>query len=217
MFNAETLESKGSFTIHPQGSFAAVCVCVIDLGTQTVKSAIYGEKEKRLVRIAFETTELITDEGDYKGKPYLAQQQFTVTSSENGLLRPFMESWRGKRYGSEGDAIAGLSNMDKMLGFPAMLNIVHSEDEKYANIASASPLPKGLEAPKPVMDTIIFSLDKPVWADYDKLTDNTKEKIAQSAEYKRLRPDPDAPTHAPVRDAAPADGPSIDFDDEVPF
>ena len=218
MFNTETLESKGSFTIHPQGSFAAVCVCVIDLGTQLIKSPTYGDKHQRKVRIAFETTEVIQDEGDYQGKPYLAQSQFTVTSSENGLLRPFMEGWRGRKYASETDAVVGLSKMDKMIGYAAMLNIVHSDDGKYANIASASPMPQGLEAPKPVMDTVIFSLDQPNWSEFEKLTDNTKQKIMESPEYKALKGEgPPVSNHsgsnAPVEQFAPAD----EFSDDIPF
>lgn len=210
MFNQETVEAKGSFSIHPQGSFAAVCVCVIDLGTQLIKSPIYGDKNQRKVRISFETTELIPDEGDYKGKPYLCQQQFTVTSSEQGMLRPFMEGWRGRRYGSESDAVTGLSNMDKMLGFPAMLNIVHSDDGKYANIVSAAPLPKGLQAPSPVMDMVCFSLDKPDWKEFDKLTENTQVKIKDSPEYQKLR-------GAPPQMAPPPESVDNEYSDSIPF
>lgn len=220
MFNTATLESGGSnFTIHPQGSYSAVCVCVIDLGTQLIRSPMYGDKNQRKVRITFETSEIVPDEGDYKGKPYLAQSQFTLTSSEQGLLRPFIEGWRGRKYANETDAVAGLAKMDKMLGHPALLNIVHSDDGKYANIQSASPLMKGAEPLKPVMDTIIFSLDQPDWTVFDKLTDNTQKKIMESPEYKKLRGDPELKavdsTEHQYKDAT--GGPPVDFDDDIPF
>ena len=134
-----------SFTPHPEGDYPAVCVDVVDLGM--VKYEWKGEtKEQHKIDIVFFGGEWKRlDDGT--SVPLTARERFTLTLSEMGKLRPFLEGWRGKRF--TGDELKGF-DVEKLLHAPAYINIQHVEKngKTYANIITCIRLPKGLEAPE---------------------------------------------------------------------
>jgi hypothetical protein len=218
------VSAKGAgkdFAIHPAMVTAARCTRIIDLGTVDGE---YKGKAKKIHKImfAFESAELMPDtEGEYAGKPFLVIQRYTASLSEKGLLRPALESWRGRKFTpAELDAF----DLKNVLGKACMLNVVHTDpDDKgkvYANLSAIMPLPKGMTAPEAVGDLVFFSCSDFDQAAFDKLSDGLKEQIKKSDEYKALFPNgaPPAPAQkqpaAPVQKSQPAD--EIQ-DDDIPF
>lgn len=130
------------FTPAPEGQYAAVCCDIVDLGN--VKSEYQGKvSQKHKIRIVFQ---LAVDNPDTES-PFLVSQWFTLSMNEKATLRKFMEQWRGKTY-SETEIAHGV-RIAKMLGAPALLQIVHAtrSDKCYANISTVMRLPHGMAVP----------------------------------------------------------------------
>ena len=99
---------------------------------------------------------------------------------------------------------AGGFDLDKLVGRPAMLNIVYSDDGKYANIKSINPLVQGMECPAQVNPSFIFSIDEVGTEKFETLSEKMKEYINQAEELK--------PKNNSVKTAT-----APDFDDDIPF
>ena len=124
----------GNFTPHPTGLFQMVCCDVIDKGT--VDTA-YGPKRKVVIR--WESQE-VSD----KGHRMTVQQMYTASLNEKARLRHDLESWRG--VGFTGDELVKF-DIERLIGANAMVNVVHragADGKTWANVASLSPLLKGL-------------------------------------------------------------------------
>src|ERR1041384_5378156 len=130
----------GNFTPAPQGQFQGVCVDVVDLGVVTRD---YGGKKKarHLIQIYFQL--LIKDDS---GKEIRTENghRFSVRTkeygfnlSEKGHLRPFIESWRGRKFTTDEKEF----DLDVLIGANALLQIVHNESKgnTYANIQTIMP------------------------------------------------------------------------------
>ncbi len=188
--------NEKKFEQAPAGSYAAVCVRVIDLGTQ--ESNWEGEKKyARKVRFQWELNEPMSD-----GRPYICTRDFTASLHEKSAMRQFLNAWRGQDFNN-----AELGGFDPkvLLGKACMITLVQKGE--YTNVASAAKLPKGMQAPAPVGELIYLSLDEFDQAAFDKLGKGVQEKIAKSPEYLERNND----TH-------PADAPfSGDDGDSLPF
>lgn len=193
-----TPNAPSSYQLHPPGTVAAICYSIIDLGTH------YNEKFKksdRLVRIYFETAETMED-----GRPFSIQQRFTLSHHEKSRLRAALESWYGQRFENAALDKAGGFNLAKLLGRPALLNIAHSPDGKYANILTISPLPKGMQPPVAKNKQVLFTLNNYTPEELEALPEKTREFIMQSDEM----------TKAPKMPTSPAG--EDDFnDDDIPY
>ena len=167
-------------TPAPEGTHCARCVSMVDLGTQ--KNTFDPSKpDRRMVRISFE----LADELREDGKPFLVSQKFALSMHEKSSLRKQLQSWRGKPFTEEQ---AKRFDISVLLGIPCLLNVIHSTKEggkTYANIASLSPLVKGMSAPAQVTPTLEFSLEAGDFDQlvYESLPDFLKEEIAASPEY----------------------------------
>lgn len=156
--------SGSTFTPHPEGQFAAVCVDVVDLGI--IETTFKGvKKRKHKIDIYFFCGEWKETE-DGRRFPLTVRERFTLTLSEMGNLRPFLEAWRGKRFTPEEEE--GF-DVEKLLHAPALITVSHNESNgnTYANVVSCTKLPKAMlhEAP-----------DEP--ADYVRMKDRVKEEDA---------------------------------------
>ena len=96
-----------------------------------------------------------------------------------------------------------------------MLNVMHTNrnGKDYANIASISPLPKGMTAPELSAPGVIFDIDAPdALAVIETLSDNLQATIAASPEWQeRIAKGGAAPL---------AVGPDVGADDtgdDIPF
>ncbi len=164
-----------AFEKHPAGTPVATLIKIIDLGSQEVtwQGAV---KLSHKIRFVWESTELMTD-----GRPFIVQRDFTASLNSKGNLRPFLEGWRGRAFTE-----AELAGFDPkvLIGMPCLLSLV--EDGEYTNINSAMRLPKGMQAPKIVGDTVFFSLAEFDINVFNSLSEKVKEKIMKSPEYQSL-------------------------------
>ena len=175
------LGSRAKPAIPPvePGTYFAVCIGAVDLGEQ---ETTYNNKTRyaNQLQIIFELpSELIEIDGEEQ--PRQLSRRFSVSLSTKSNLRKFIETWYGKKFTD--DAIREFDTRE-LLGKPAMLSVVLSEDGNYANIASAAALPKGMEAPKAKSELIDFDVEE--WDDeaFRKLPEWLQELIKKSTQYK---------------------------------
>ncbi len=140
--------------LHPPGMTQAVCIGVEDIGLQ--KSSFQGaDKIQRKVVFLWETTKK-----DASGHPFIMSKKYTASMFDKANLRKDLEGWAGKKFTDEQ---AKKVDVELFKGRNCLLNIVHSDDEKYANIAGITPVMEGMPPIKPtgnVPDGLKKWLDK---------------------------------------------------------
>ncbi len=174
----------GNFELIPADNHLAMCYQVIDLGTH--KRSFNGkDKFQRLIKIIFELPDLQKEFVAGEGlKPYSISREFTASLHKEASLRKILESWRGKVFSE--DELKGFE-LSKLLGKPCLLQVVHSDDGKYANIMSIAKCPKSMVAPeKTVNECLEFSLDEFNQETFNKLPEYLRTKIQESNEWKNI-------------------------------
>ncbi len=160
---------KGSggedFVLPPVGNHPAVCVAVIDLGTQ--RRLKYQSQETEDVRMVYLCWELV----DVEGSPVVGRE-FRVSLHEKSGLRHFVDSWTGAKKDGERFNIFTLS------GKPCLLDIKHAESRDgtrtYSKIEGAAALPrvkgKLMEISPPTHEPVALKLAErdglPNWVPY---------------------------------------------------
>lgn len=191
----------------PAGNYIARCYQMLHIGT-IVENVMGEDKTLNKVRIGWELpTELkIFDES--KGEqPLVISKEFTLSLHEKATLRKVLASWRGKDF-SETEAKG--FNILKLLGIPCMLNVIHKTSKtgnEYADIASVTPMPKGVGCPEQINKSIVWDFDEPDFVLLESLPDFIKDKIKSSDEYQKI----DTP-HAVNMPASPSEE-----TDDLPF
>lgn len=185
------------FEPAPQGMHAAVCTQIVDMGEQ---ETVHGLK--RRVRIQWEI-----DEKMENGQPFTPSAMYTISLNKKSTLRGVLESWRGRAFSEE--ELNGF-DLEKLLGKGCYLNIVHDtkDDKTYANVKTVVPLPKGMPAPTPSGDLLLYSCDAPNRAVLEKLPEWLGDKVTTGQGRLQAK----AAMSQPQRELAPAD-----IDDEIPF
>lgn len=173
-----TENTTASFELPPAGPTAARCSRLIDLGSQ--QSEFNGEKKmQRKILLTWELAETRADDS-----PFQVSRRFGLSLHEKAALRAFLEAWRGRSFTSE--ELAGF-DLRKLLNAPCLLNITHTEraGKQYANIASVTPIPKGMTAPDLSAAPVVFDIDDvethPALLD---LSESLQATIEQSPEWK---------------------------------
>lgn len=175
----------GNFEQTPAGTYMARCFRFIDLGSH--EQTYQGESKglKRLVMIGFELAGELMDDG----RPFTIHKRYTWSTHEKANMRKDLESWRGAKF-NDSDFGPGGFDVRNLLGVPATLTIVHSENDgkNYSNISSIGKAMKGVQMPEQVNPNVYFSLesdrfDREV---YEALSDRLKAFIAESPEYQKL-------------------------------
>ena len=135
----------------PVGNHIAVCVAIVDMGTQ--KSDYQGQA--RWARRAYFAWELVNEPNSaYKsGRNHVIGIDLNVSLNEKAKLRKFIEARVGKAIpeGVEYD-------ISQELGKPCMLNVVDN-GKGYPNVDNVSGIPKGFTVAKPFFEPFLFSLD----------------------------------------------------------
>jgi hypothetical protein len=192
----------------PAGTYIARCYSMVHIGT--VMETYQGDsKLQNKVRLTWELPlELKQFKEDEPERPFTLGKEFTLSLNEKATLRKFLESWRGKAF-TEDEAKE--FDITVLLGKPCMLNVIHKTSQKngkvYAEIASVSPLMKGVSCPDQINDTFIFGYDPFEQWRFDTLPDYLKEKVRSSIEYQAIM----TPGHT---QAAPA---PEETPDDLPF
>lgn len=136
-----------TFKPAPAGPAMARCCDVVDMGM--VKQTFAGEtKVKHVCRIVWQ----LADPDPETGKRPIVQKRYTVSLHEKAALRHDLESWRSRPFTEQ--ELAGF-DVEKVIGVPAFLNIVHAHKDgsTYANVMAVMPPPKGTSVP-PVADYV---------------------------------------------------------------
>lgn len=135
-YNDDVVVSIGNYELPPEGSHQAVCCDVVDLGEVDTG---WGPMQK--VAIVFQ----ITPDPDTgakvarsDGERFEVVRRFNAHLSERGYLRPFLESWRGKKFTA--DELKGF-HLRNLIGANAMVQVIHeqSKERVYANINTIQP------------------------------------------------------------------------------
>lgn len=201
---------ENSFQPVPQGNHVAICYRVIDLGTQD--GEYMGKKNRRhKLLVSWE----LPDEKMDDGRPFTIGKKYTWSTEEKASLRKDLESWRGKAFTAEDFGPNGF-DIKNVIGVPCLLNVVHDKkgDKTYSNIASVARLPRGMSAPSPVNKPVYLWLSKEEFSinTFDSLSDNLKEAITQSPEYRAL-----SEPERVVDEDHGAPRTLEDLNDEIPF
>ena len=177
--------SGKDFELAPAGVHPARCYRVIDLGTQTTE----WQGEKKSAHKVMLTWELLGDDRMSDGRPFSISKRFTLSTHEKGVLRPFLESWRGRPFSQ--DEINRF-DITTVVGASCLLNITHDagkDGQVYANIASCMPLPKGMAKPEPYNEKQIFNLDEPDMEMFGTFGKKLQTTIQSAKEWQKTRGD----------------------------
>ena len=202
----------GDFELPPAGLTVGTCFKVIDLGTQ---EGSYKGKPKlnHQILVAFELPKhrmQFEKDGVEKDLPMSISKRYNLTFSAKARLRQDMEQWYGKKFDDKQIEASGGFDPSKILGRPAQIMIVHSEDGKYANIEGLMPLAEGMAAPDQENPSVLFDLDDIDWDIWDSFTDGMQSWIGKSPEMNAA-----LNARGNVTEPAPA-GEKEDYDD-IPF
>lgn len=204
------LPAKASvdFEIAPAGNHVAICNAVIDLGVQKGRGIYPDPKHEIYIRFELPTERVkyVKDGHEVEG-PMSVGRRFTASMSQKANLRKFIESWFGKAFGT--DEAASDFDVALLLSRKCLLNITHSDkgDKKYANIANATPIPKGMPAEfSQHNQSISFDLTSS-----DQQTFNLLPEWLQKTINERLD------DRLEDKSQKPATNNGAPFDDDIPF
>lgn len=191
------------------GSHPAVCVAVIDLGTQ---EAFRGKGEatemKHQVYFAYE----IPGVAGYGAGCLVLGRAFNFTLHEKSTMREYVEACRGKKLNDDEEV-----DFKRMLGANCLLKI-EINDNGYPKLEGALPLVKGMEKKKASRTPYYWDLDQlkdgadlPAFPDWlPKHYGNTIAEVVEGSQELRGKA-----RRQPAAVTADADEP--DNDDEAPF
>lgn len=142
-------KSKGgdfNYVLCPEGTHPAVCVAVVDLGTQTPTGKFADQGPKRKVFLVWELTEEPT-------RPLIGKD-FTASLNEKATLRKWIENW-GKKFGDED------FDVDTLAGKPCLLTIAHtgSGEKTYHNATAIAAPMKGQKIKPAQVEPFTFDLE----------------------------------------------------------
>jgi hypothetical protein len=201
----------GNYQLAPIGNHVAICVQVIDLGTQNDE---YMGKPKilRKVRLAWELPEEKAVFDEAKGEEcFLVAKEYTLSLGEKANLRHDIQSWRGVDFTEEE---LKSFELKRLLGAACMVNVVHETSKnkrKYVKITSVTRLPKKIkkaDVPKPTLEMIGYDIEDGMNDAFKKLPQFLQEKILASVEVTG-----GGPASNDAKDA----GKGAPDDDDIPF
>lgn len=170
-----------SIPILPEGSYAAVCYMLADLGLQ--KSEKYGNSSRK-VMIGWEIPDEYV-EVDGEKKPRVFSARYTASLNEKAILRRDLAAWRGRDFTAEE---LKAFNLRSIVGAPCLIQVIHREGSNgktYANLASIMRLPKGMSAPKGTLEQVVYDIDESPLTDVDKLPEWIANTIKSSESYQQ--------------------------------
>lgn len=168
----------GDFEQPPVGTTVARCVKIIDIGTQ--KGEYQGKAtSKRQCIVGWELPNELMTEGEYAGKPFNVSKFYTASLGEKANLRKDLQNWRGREFTD--DELRGFESKN-ILGKACMLSLTQNDKGKV-RVTGVMALPKGMQVPPQVNESVYFSLDEFNPHVFDALSDGIKKMITASPEY----------------------------------
>lgn len=217
------VSNQTEFEILSQGTHRAVCSQIVGLGMQ--ESEWNGQiTEKQKLKLRFEVpderVEWETSEGENKEGPKIIWMTCTFSMHENARLRKLIQSWRGNKMT---DKEAYEFDVDVLLGKACLINVVHNEyqGKTYANIESASPLMKGMDAPEVEGESFCFDPYNYTQDEFDKLPDWLQGLIEKGIalvkeQERRANPEPEGFRNRKTENPEPKAEEGF-TDDDLPF
>lgn len=169
----------GNFSILDEGSYAAVCYMLVDIGLQ--KNETYGNSRNKVIvgwEIPDEKVEI-----NGKEQSRVFTNRYTASLNEKSILRRDLAAWRGRDFTP---AELAEFNLRNIVGVPCLIQIIHkkgSNGKPYANLASVMGLPKGVAAPKATLEPIVYDIDESDPGDVEKLPKWIAEQVRASETY----------------------------------
>lgn len=161
--------SGGTFEAAPVGVHDAICISVIDLGTQT--GEYNGEPTiKRQELVTWELPEELREDG----KPFTISKFYTASIGEKSNLYKDLTSWFGKP--PEAPFVP-----EELLGKGCQL-IITEKNNKHV-VSTVAGLKKNAKLPEPVNPLVRFSLDTFNEDVFDGISQGIKKMIMKSPEY----------------------------------
>lgn len=206
---------ENTFETVPEDVYTARCYRMIDLGTQA--NEFQGKtKYQPKVMISWELIgkdDVRMSEGENVGRPFSVHKRYTLTLDDRGALRADLEKWRGKSFTPT--ELEGF-DLKNIVGQYCTVQVIHSEDGKYANFNSIMTY-KG-EKPEPVNPNVIFDLDDPDMEVFNSLGEKIQETITKAPEWRAptVKPSDSIEKKDVVITDIPEDSEQINLDD-IPF
>lgn len=181
-------DKQKQFAPTPKGNHIARLYQIFHFGH--VPTEYQGEKNQTdQVKLTFElcNEKKVFKEGE-DPRPYsISTRDLTYSLGKKANLRKLVEGMIGV---SLTDDEAYAFDIEQLIGTACLLNVVHTTKDQntYANIQGASPLPKGMDAPPLFNEAKIVDVDSATLEQIDALPDWVKDKFKMSDEFdKRFR------------------------------
>lgn len=172
-----------TFDPVPAGAHVARLYQIIHIGTSEFE--YMGETKKSdKIRLTFElcNEKKVFKEGE-EARPYSVSREFGFSMGPKSKLRPFIEGMRGV---AMHDDEAYNLDIETLLGDACLITVVHEEKNgnTYANIHTASPLPKGMAAVPELYNPAQFiDVNTTPREELSKLPEFLQDKIAATEEW----------------------------------
>lgn len=159
---ALTASDKGGqeYDPVPAGIHQAICYGIVDLGTQDAGRYAPRRKVLFIWELPHERGTFERD-GEQKDLPRAISQQYTLSLNEKANLRHALEAWRSRPFTEE--ELRGF-DLKTVLGANCQLTVVHNyspaKKKTYANVASVSPLGRGMEKLEAENPLLWFSMEE---------------------------------------------------------
>jgi len=175
-------QSEKTYTPVPPGSHPARCVSMISLGTQAGNNPKFKPSFQVVLGFEFPNEQI---EINGEKKPMMVMQfmnAYLGSVSKPSKTNLFLTSWRGRQFTPE--ELAGF-DLAKVVGAPALINIIHEEREGKTRekIASISPLPKGMGMAGAVNEPVIYEIEEGRSDKFKALPEWAQKKIEQCEEW----------------------------------
>lgn len=194
-----TLKKTGNeFEMAPEGTHAARCYQVIDIGTQQVEYKGEHKLQDKVI-LSFE----LPDEKMEDGRPFIIHQEYTASLNEKAKLRQHLESWRGKAFTDE--ELAGF-DIGILIGQACIISITHKTSgagNQYAIVSSIAKPMKGQEVPELSNPTLKWEMGD----DESKLPEWIQKKVNASVGRSAVQ----------TMNGSYNGVNQHDFDDDIPF
>ena len=177
------------------GTYPAVCIGVIDLGTQYVQfgKEKNGHYEPQSILIFEIPSERVEIDGESKPR-WISSRRYRNSLYATSALSKLLTSWRGRELTDDdfdpqkGDTFG----LWQMAGQGAMLSLsVYKKDDGSTRnkIEAVTGFPKGIPVPEPESDILIFDADDPDMEVFGKLPEWIQNIIRKSTQFADNAPD----------------------------
>lgn len=173
-------QGESDFTPLSPGTHVGRCHQVINIGMHA--SGPWSPKAKHYIgfEVPSERVTWTDKEGVEHEGPAIIGSRYTSSLSPKATLRQHLESWRGALFTDEQLKAFDLFHL---IGQPALISVVHSEDGKYANITSIMRPPQGIVCPPAELPQIAYDPSDPnAHVAFAQLTQRMQETVTRGQE-----------------------------------